>query len=50
VGGLILATVATLTAVPVFYSILMGRSQSRSASLDPDDPASGWYDVEQEGR
>jgi len=49
VGGLILATVATLTAVPVFYSILLGRSGSRSASLDPDDPASSWYDVKQEG-
>jgi multidrug efflux pump subunit AcrB len=49
VGGLVFATVATLTAVPVFYSILMGRSKSRSASLDPDDPASGWYDARQAG-
>lgn len=47
-GGLVFATVATLTAVPVFYSILMGRSKSRSASLDPDDPASGWYDTRQQ--
>jgi len=50
VGGLILATLATLTAVPVFYPILLGRSQSRSASLDPDDPASEWFDAKQAGR
>jgi multidrug efflux pump subunit AcrB len=49
VGGLILATVATLTAVPVFYSILMGRSAGRSASLDPDDPASSWHEPRQDG-
>lgn len=50
VGGLILATVATLTAVPVFYSILMGRSTGRSASLDPDDPASAWHGPREDGR
>ena len=50
VGGLLLATLATLTAVPVFYSILLGRSPSRSASLNPDDPASEWYEAKQGGR
>ena len=49
VGGLLFATVATLTAVPVFYSVLMSRSRNRSASLDPNDPASGWYDARQAG-
>ena len=45
VGGLVVATVATLTAVPVFYSILLGGGKSVSVSLDPDDPASLWHEA-----
>jgi len=45
VGGLLLAAVATLTAVPVFYALLLERSAGRSASLDPNDPASRWYEA-----
>lgn len=40
VGGLALATVATLFVVPAVFALAMGRSQRVSASLDPDDPKS----------
>ena len=39
VGGLLLATLATLFVLPAFFSLLAGK-QTRSVSLDPDDPAS----------
>jgi multidrug efflux pump subunit AcrB len=42
VGGLALATVATLFLLPPFFAIIMGR-KVRSASLDPDDPSSPQY-------
>jgi multidrug efflux pump subunit AcrB len=44
-GGLILATLATLTAVPVFYALFLGKASRHSASLDPDDPMSTWHDA-----
>jgi multidrug efflux pump subunit AcrB len=43
IGGLVLATVATLTALPSVYAILEGRSSFVSPSLDPDDPESRHY-------
>jgi len=44
IGGLLLATFATLTVLPAMYAILQGRAVSRSTSLDPDDPSSRYYD------
>src|SRR5262249_16216354 len=44
IGGLVLATFATLTVLPSIYAIMQGRVRSTSASLDPDDPASRHYD------
>jgi multidrug efflux pump subunit AcrB len=44
IGGLLLATFATLTVLPAMYAILQGRAVSRSTSLDPDDPSSKYYD------
>jgi multidrug efflux pump subunit AcrB len=44
IGGLALATVATLTVLPSVYAILQGRVAARSASLDPEDPASRYYE------
>jgi multidrug efflux pump subunit AcrB len=44
IGGLVLATFATLTVLPAVYSILQGRASAHPASLDPDDPASRHYD------
>lgn len=45
IGGLAAATVATLTVLPAAYAILL-RGSARSASLDPDDPASRYYEGE----
>ena len=42
VGGLALATVATLFVLPSVFAILSGQ-RVRSPSLDPDDPASVYY-------
>ncbi|MBI5768498.1 MAG: efflux RND transporter permease subunit [Verrucomicrobia bacterium] len=40
VGGLVLATFATLFVLPAFFVLLRKGSTTRSNSLDPDDPAS----------
>jgi multidrug efflux pump subunit AcrB len=45
VGGLALATVATLTALPAIYSIVQGRGAALGQSLDPEDPESSWYEA-----
>jgi multidrug efflux pump subunit AcrB len=42
VGGLALATVATLFVLPSMFAILTSR-KVRSPSLDPDDPASSHF-------
>ena len=44
IGGLVMATVATLTVLPSVYAILQGRASARSASLDPEDPSSPYYE------
>jgi multidrug efflux pump subunit AcrB len=45
VGGLALATLATLFVLPPVFAVVQGRRKSiRSASLDPDDPASSNFD------
>jgi len=44
IGGLVMATFATLTVLPAVYTVLQGRTAARSASLDPEDPASRYYD------
>ena len=44
IGGMALATVATLLVLPAVFSLLLGRASSQSPSLDPDDPASTHYD------
>jgi len=40
VGGLAVATLATLLVLPSVFSIIQSRAHRRSASLDPDDPKS----------
>jgi len=37
VGGLVVATLATLVVLPAVFAIVQGRAHRRSASLDPDD-------------
>lgn len=44
IGGLILATLATLTVLPAVYALLQGRAKNVSASLDPDDPTSKYHE------
>jgi multidrug efflux pump subunit AcrB len=44
IGGLLVATIATLTVLPAVYSILQARVRTASASLDPEDPSSTHYE------
>ncbi|HUS07688.1 MAG TPA: efflux RND transporter permease subunit, partial [Bryobacteraceae bacterium] len=44
IGGLALATAATLTVLPSVYAIVQGHSVQRSPSIYPDDPGSRYYD------
>jgi len=44
IGGLVVATVATLTVLPAVYSLLQARASAVSASLDPNDPSSKYYE------
>ena len=44
VGGLALATLATLFVLSSAFAILASR-KVRSPSLDPEDPASGFYEA-----
>ena len=44
IGGLIVSTFATLTILPSIYAILQARASIASASLNPLDPASRYYE------
>jgi multidrug efflux pump subunit AcrB len=44
IGGLLVATFATLFLLPAIFAIIQGRASIVSASLDPDDPNSSLYD------
>ena len=44
IGGLAVATFATLFILPSVFAIIQGRSSTQSASLDPDDPESAYFD------
>jgi Cu/Ag efflux pump CusA len=43
IGGLALATIATLFVLPSVFTIVRQRSSTKSRSLDPDDPVSGHF-------
>ena len=45
IGGLLVATFATLTILPSIYAILQRRAGVMSPSLNPMDPASRYYDA-----
>lgn len=45
IGGLVAATIATLTVLPCAFAAVQGRSSVRSVSLDPDDPDSLHFEV-----
>jgi multidrug efflux pump subunit AcrB len=44
IGGMALATLATLLVLPAVFTLLLKRASSQSPSLDPDDPASAHFD------
>jgi hypothetical protein len=44
IGGMAVATFATLLVLPAVFTLLLSRSSSQSPSLDPDDPTSAHYD------
>ncbi len=44
IGGLIFATIATLTVLPSFYAVLQTKGKGSSSSLDPNDPTSEYYE------
>jgi multidrug efflux pump subunit AcrB len=44
IGGLAVATFATLFLLPSVFAIVQRRGSTRNASLDPDDPASEYFD------
>ncbi len=43
VGGLIASTMVTLFVLPAMFALLMGNTEARSSSLDPEDPESIYY-------
>jgi Cu/Ag efflux pump CusA len=48
IGGLLAATIATLTVLPTVFALVQGWSGRESASLDPDDPSSAHYHEEED--
>jgi multidrug efflux pump subunit AcrB len=44
IGGLFLATMATLIVLPAVYTLVQARVGTVSPTLDPDDPTSAHYD------
>ncbi len=43
IGGLFVATVATLLILPAVFTLLMGSGKTGSPSLHPDDPDGAYY-------
>ena len=44
VGGLAVATLATLLVLPSVFAIVQARAHRRSASVDPDDTSASGFD------
>jgi multidrug efflux pump subunit AcrB len=44
IGGLFMATFATLLILPSVFAMMQGKASTRPASFDPDDPASAHYE------
>ena len=43
IGGLAAATVMTLLVLPSLFAIVQGKADTRSVSLDPEDPDSLYH-------
>jgi predicted RND superfamily exporter protein len=48
IGGLLAATLATLTVLPTIFALAQAKAGRESASIDPDDPASQHYHEEEQ--
>jgi multidrug efflux pump subunit AcrB len=44
IGGLAVATVATLFLLPMFFGLAQRNAPTASRSLDPEDPNSKWFE------
>lgn len=44
IGGLVAGTFATMLVLPAIYAMVQGKVPKQSLSLDPDDPASPYYE------
>jgi multidrug efflux pump subunit AcrB len=44
IGGLFMATLATLIVLPAVYAIVQSRARTVLPTLDPDDPSSQYHD------
>lgn len=47
IGGLIASTLASLLVLPLMFVSLQGKATLQSVSLDPDDPASKYFESKQ---
>ena len=45
IGGLVFATLTTLLVLPSLYAVMQRNASVTTASLDPDDPAGGFYEA-----
>jgi len=45
IGGLVLATLATLLVLPAVFALVQSRAKTRSRSLDPNDSHSDQFDL-----
>ena len=44
IGGLSVATVATLFLLPLVFGLAQRNASTETRSLDPEDPASKWFE------
>ncbi len=48
IGGLVSSTLAALLILPAVFTAIQSKTTLKSVSLNPDDPASQYYDKEKE--
>jgi multidrug efflux pump subunit AcrB len=49
IGGLLAATLTTLTVLPFLFAVVQRRAGAKSVSLDPDDPESVYFQPQLNG-
>jgi multidrug efflux pump subunit AcrB len=48
IGGLAVATLATLFLLPMIFGLVQRNASTQSRSLDPEDPRSRWFEIRKE--